>query len=359
MLTPSPQSTALDHISLAVVLFDASWRVLYLNPMAEMLFAVSARHVCGHALGPLIRLDDQPLETWLPQLADQGQAVKKRGATLSLPNQAKLTVDYVLNPLADAAGEFLLELQQVDRQLRINREAVLLHQQLASQDLVRGLAHEIKNPLGGLRGAAQLLAAELPDPALCDYTAIIIQEADRLQTLVDRMLGPKQPVERQPVNIHHILERVRNLVLVGASDQLQIVRDYDPSIPDVTGVADQLIQVVLNIVTNAVHALQNSGQITLRTRVVRNYTLRQQCHRLMVQIDIIDNGPGIAPELADTLFLPMVTSGSGMGLGLSIAQTLVAQHHGLIECQSQPGTTVFSILLPLQPHHIQAPVKTL
>lgn len=348
MLTPAPQSIVLDHLSIAVVLFDANWHVLYLNPMAEMLFAVSARYACGHTLSPLIQLDDQPLTTWLQQFADQGQAVKKRGATLSLPHQTKLTVDYVLNPIADTSGEFLLELQQVDRQLRINRESVLFHQQLASQDLIRGLAHEIKNPLGGLRGAAQLLATELPDPALCDYTDIIIQEADRLQILVDRMLGPKQPVERQPVNIHHVLERVRNLVLAGASDQLLILRDYDPSIPDLTGVEDQLIQVVLNIVTNAVHALQDTGQITLRTRVVRNYTLRQQCHRLVVQIDIIDNGPGIAPELADTLFLPMVTSGKGMGLGLSIAQTLVAQHHGLIECQSQPGTTIFSVLLPLQ-----------
>ena len=349
MQTPPPQTAVLEHITLAVVLFDAHWRVLYLNSMAEMILAVSARHVLGHSFGHLIQLDHQPLEPWLQQITRQGQTVKKRSATLTLADRSQITVDYVLNPLSDPPGELLLELQPIDRQLRINREAHLLNQQLASRDLVRGLAHEIKNPLGGLRGAAQLLATELPDPTLEEYTDIIIQEADRLQTLVDRMLGPKKPEQRQPVNIHQVLERVRNLTLVGACDQLNIQRDYDPSIPELTGVADQLIQVVLNIVTNAVHALQGIGQITLRTRVIRNYTLRQHCHRLVIQLDIIDDGPGITPDLADTLFLPMVTSGSGMGLGLSIAQTLITQHQGLIECHSQPGTTVFSILLPLHP----------
>lgn len=355
MLTPSPQTTVLEHISTAIILFDQQRRVLYLNPMAEMILAISARHVRGHPINPGIRLDEQPLTQWLHQAAVQGQTVKKRSATLTLADRSQLTIDYVLNPIADSAGELLLELQQVDRQLRINRESVLLNQQIASRDLIRGLAHEIKNPLGGLRGAAQLLAAELPDPALCDYTDIIIQEADRLQTLVDQMLGPKEPVQHQSNNIHQILERVRSLVLAGADDQLHIIRDYDPSLPEIIGVADQLIQVALNIVTNAEQALQGQGQITLRTRIVRNYTLRQQCHRLVIQIDIMDNGPGIPPEIADTLFLPMITSGKGMGLGLSIAQTLVAQHQGLIECQSQPGSTVFSILLPLQTKLSQQP----
>jgi two-component system nitrogen regulation sensor histidine kinase GlnL len=347
MFAPHAQSSILEHLSTAVVLFDAQWHILYLNPMAEMLFAVSARQLDGHALGLSVRLDDQPLKPWLQQVVNHDHTVKKRSATLTLADHSQIMVDYVLNPLTDASGEILLELQQVDRQLRINRESVLLNQQIASQDLVRGLAHEIKNPLGGLRGAAQLLATELPDLALHEYTDIILQEADRLQSLVDQMLGPNNPVQRDSVNIHQVLERVRQLVLAGASDQLVFIRDYDPSIPELIGVADQLIQVVLNIVKNAVHALEGVGQIILRTRVIRNYTLRQHCHRLVVQIDIIDNGPGIAAHLADTLFLPMITSGQGMGLGLSIAQTLVAQHQGLIECHSQPGETVFSILLPM------------
>ena len=344
----APQHAALEHLSLGVMLFDADWQVMYLNPMAEMLCAVSARHMVGQSLDGLIWLDQQRLSQLFQNVLQQGQAIRKQGAILTLADRTTITVDYFLNPLLDQQGGLLLELQQIDRQLQITRDNQLLNQQQASRDLVQGLAHEIKNPLGGLRGAAQLLAAELPTASLTDYTAIIIQEADRLQALVDRLLGPHERVPTQAVNIHQVLEHVRTLVLAGAEPSLLIERDYDPSIPAVQGVADQLIQVVLNIVTNAVHVLRGKGQITLRTRILRNFTLRQQRHRLVARIDIIDNGPGIAPDLADTLFLPMVTSGQGTGLGLSIAQTLIAQHQGLIECSSQPGTTVFSIRLPLQ-----------
>ena len=342
----TPQSLILEHITLGTLLFRADWCVAALNPMAEMMLAVSARHAVGHRLSDQVRLDGQPLVSLLQQVAQQGQVVQQRGATLTAADRTRLTIDYLVNPLDDTDYPVLLELQQVDRQLRISREKQLLSQQVASRDLVRGLAHEIKNPLGGLRGTAQLLAAE--GTAHRDYTDIIIREADRLQGLVDRMLGPDRPEQRTTINIHAILEHVRNLVLAGTSTNLHIVRDYDPSIPELAGVTDQLIQVVLNIMTNAVHALQDDGQITLRTRIVRNYTLREQRHRLVLQLDIIDNGPGIAPNLADTLFLPMVTSGEGNGLGLSIAQTLIAQHGGLIECQSEPGNTVFSILLPIR-----------
>ncbi len=343
-----PATLILEHITLGTLLFRADWCLAALNPMAEMMLAISARHTVGQPLSDQIRLDGQPLVPLLQRMVQQGQVVRQRRATLTLADRTQLTVDYLVQPLEEVDYPVLLELQQVDRQLRISRETHLLNQQLASRDLVRGLAHEIKNPLGGLRGAAQLLAAETP--AHRDYTDIIIREADRLQELVDRMLGPHRPEQRTVINIHAILEHVRNLVLAGADSGLQIVRDYDPSIPELTGVADQLIQVVLNIVTNAAHVLQGQGQITLRTRILRHYTLRQRCHRLVLQLNIIDNGPGIAPELADTLFLPMVTSGQGSGLGLSIAQTLISQHGGLIECQSEPGHTVFSILLPLASH---------
>jgi two-component system nitrogen regulation sensor histidine kinase GlnL len=343
-----PATLILEHITLGTLLFRADWCVAALNPMAEMMLAISARHAVGQPFSDQIRFDGQPLVPLLQRVVQQGQVVRQRRVTLTLADRTQLTVDYLVQPLEAADYPVLLELQQVDRQLRISRETHLLHQQLASRDLVRGLAHEIKNPLGGLRGAAQLLAAETP--AHRDYTDIIIREADRLQALVDRMLGPHRPEQRTAINIHAILEHVRNLALAGADPGLKIVRDYDPSIPELTGVADQLIQVVLNIVTNAAHVLQGQGRITLRTRILRHYTLRQRCHRLVLQLNIIDNGPGIAPELADTLFLPMVTSGQGSGLGLSIAQTLISQHGGLIECQSEPGHTVFSILLPLASH---------
>jgi two-component system, NtrC family, nitrogen regulation sensor histidine kinase GlnL len=250
----------------------------------------------------------------------------------------------------DEAGERLtiVELQQVDRQLRIRRETQLIRQQAATRDLVRGLAHEIKNPLGGLRGAAQLLAAELPEPELQEYTYIIIEEADRLQTLVNRMLGPNRRPDFRPLNVHHVLERVRSLVLAEPDHhQLHIVRDYDPSIPDLIGDMDQLIQAVLNIVKNAAKALHGEGEIQLRTRVARNFTIGNERHRLVAHVEIQDDGPGIPSEISDTLFLPMVTSGDGMGLGLSIAQSLITQHRGLIECHSRPGHTVFTILLPV------------
>lgn len=339
-------SLILEHITLGTLLFRTDWRVAALNPMAEMMLAVSARHTVGQQLSELIWLDDQPLVSLLQQVVQQNnQTVQQRNVILMAADRTRLTVDYLINPLEHSDYPVLLELQQVDRQLRINREKQLLNQQIASRDLVRGLAHEIRNPLGGLRGAAQLLAAETP--AHRDYTDIIIREADRLQDLVDRLLGPARPEQRTAINIHAILEHVRHLVLAGAGNDLHIARDYDPSIPELTGVADQLIQVVLNIATNAVQALQSCGQITFRTRVVRNYTLRAQRHRLVLQLDITDNGPGIAPELTDTLFLPMVSSGQGTGLGLSVAQTLTAQHGGLIACESEPGHTCFSILLPL------------
>ncbi|MEL6722273.1 MAG: nitrogen regulation protein NR(II) [Pseudomonadota bacterium] len=342
----APETLMLEHITLGTLLFRADWCIAALNPMAEMMLAISARHAVGNPLSDQIRLESQPLLPLLQKVAQQGQTIQQRSATLTAADRTQLTVDYLVNPLDDADYPILLELQQVDRQIRISREKQLLSQQIASRDLVRGLAHEIKNPLGGLRGAAQLLAAETPTHR--DYTDIIIREADRLQSLVDRMLGPSRPEQRATLSIHAILEHVRNLILAGTdADGLHIVRDYDPSIPELTGVADQLIQVVLNIMTNAVHALQGRGQIALRTRVVRNYTLRAQRHRLVLQLNITDNGPGIAPELTDTLFLPMITSGQGSGLGLSIAQTLIAQHGGLIECQSEPGNTTFSILLPL------------
>ncbi len=215
--------------------------------------------------------------------------------------------------------------------------------------MVRGLAHEIKNPLGGLRGAAQLLQAELGSEELREYTQIIIQEADRLQELVNRMLGPNRRPSYAPINIHHVLERVRTLVLAETGERITIRRDYDPSIPELSGDSDQLIQAVLNIVRNAVRALGDTGTVTLRTRIQRQLTIGHGRHRLAAQIDIIDNGPGIPPEIAETLFLPMVTAGTGgMGLGLSIAQSLINQHQGLIECNSRDGETTFTIFLPLE-----------
>ncbi|MGD8913083.1 MAG: nitrogen regulation protein NR(II), partial [Candidatus Thiodiazotropha sp.] len=245
-------------------------------------------------------------------------------------------------------NEFLVEIQQVDRQLRISREEQLLARNQASRALVRGLAHEIKNPLGGLRGAAQLLERELPHASLAEYTQIIIEEADRLQNLVDRMLGPNKLPVLKWVNIHQVLERVCSLVQAETGPGLEIKKDYDPSIPDLKGDMDQLIQAFLNIMRNGVQAAGPSGVIGIDTRILRQFTIGNIRHRLVVSVEISDNGPGIPIDLQERVFFPLVSGSEGMGLGLSISQTLINRHQGLIEFTSKPGDTVFRVLLPLE-----------
>jgi len=346
---PPIDAAVLDNLTTGVVVFDGEVKVRYLNQTAESLLAVSARHILGQRPADYITCDGEALAQLIAATV-VGRTISKRGVSLVGGDRSNITIDCVVNPVQDEQGESytIVELQQVDRQLRIRRETQLIRQQAATRDLVRGLAHEIKNPLGGLRGAAQLLQSELPEPELQEYTQVIIQEADRLQELVNRMLGPNRRPDYRELNIHDVLERVRTLVLAEAKEQpLDIIRDYDPSIPELVGDMDQLIQAVLNIVKNAVRAMRDGGDIILRTRVARNFTIGDECHRLVAQIEIQDNGPGIPAEIADTLFLPMVTSGDGQGLGLSIAQALITQHKGLVECQSRPGETVFTILLPL------------
>lgn len=343
-----PDTCVADNLSTAIIVFDSALCIQYLNQAAESLLAVSARHAVGLPPESHIMCDGEPIHDLVASAAIS-QAITKRGVTLVSANGSSMTVDCIVNPSADGNGSSLtiVELQQVDRQLRIRRENELISQQAATRDVVRGLAHEIKNPIGGLRGAAQLLDSELEDPELHEYTRIIIEEADRLTTLVDRMLGPNRRPSYQELNVHHVLERVRSLVLAEVGERINLIRDYDPSIPELIGDSDQLIQAILNIVSNAAKALGDEGNIVLRTRVARNFTIGDDCHRLVAQIDIQDDGPGIPAEIAETLFLPMVTSGNGQGLGLSIAQSLITQHKGLVECRSKPGETVFTILLPL------------
>ena len=281
---------------------------------------------------------------------ESGQPHVERELQLTLPLERIVTVDCTAAPLLDRdpPTELVLELRQVDWRLRISREEHMLAQHHTSRALLRNLAHEIKNPLGGLRGAAQLLERELPDPALREYTGIIIGEADRLRNLVDRMLGPHQPPVHGEVSIHEILERVRGLVEAEVAAGIRIERDYDPSIPLLWGDADQLLQAVLNVVRNAVQALGVKGAITLRTRVQRQYTIGVKRHKLVARLDVVDDGPGIPPAQQEQIFYPTISGRpDGTGLGLSIAQNIVAQHGGLIECVSRPGETVFTLLLPL------------
>ncbi|MEA3276436.1 MAG: nitrogen regulation protein NR(II) [Pseudomonadota bacterium] len=352
--TTSLEKTVLDALSTAVLLFDGELRLSYLNPAGEMLLAVSARHVTGRMAGELVSCPGQPVEPRFREALATRHPFTEREVNIATADGRTITVNCTVLPLhqIDAPGALLVELAQVDRQLRINREEHLISQHQATQALIRGLAHEIKNPLGGLRGAAQLLEQELPDKGLREYTRIIIDEADRLQGLVDRMLGPNRIPREQRTNIHHVLEHVRGLLLAESPQGPRVSRDYDPSIPELKADPDCLIQALLNIARNAADAAGSNGNILLRTRVLRQFTIGQRRHRLVLRVEVEDDGEGIPPRMQERIFFPMVTGKpGGTGLGLPIAQELINQHGGLIECESRPGKTQFFVYLPLDLSH--------
>ncbi|WP_370690139.1 nitrogen regulation protein NR(II) [Fluviicoccus sp.] len=350
----------LDHLSTAVLMTDEQLRVTFMNPAAEMLLAVSRNRAMGQHLRDVFFdvIGDDAMAA-IQQTLSTAHPFTKREAHLRV-GVHEVSVDYTVAALLSPGmpPSLLMEMQQIDRLLRISREEAILANHQATRHLVRGVAHEIKNPLGGIRGAAQLLAKALPDSNLTEYTAIIIDEADRLRNLADRMLGPRKLPHLQAVNIHECLERIRSLVLVEAEGEINIVRDYDLSLPELRADPDQLIQAILNITGNALQALREHPNqtlppmITLRTRAQRQFTIGSIRHRIVMRIDIIDNGPGIPSSLVERIFYPMVSGrASGTGLGLSIAQDIIHQYHGLIECDSRPGQTVFSIYLPLENGH--------
>ncbi len=339
----------LDHLNTATLLFNSDLKLIYVNTAGEILLADSVRHLVGVSAMDLFKFSDQALLINLHQCLTMAEPLVDRELILDRMGQS-FTVNLCATPLLvdDRVNEILVELQRVDNHLRISKEEQLLSQQNTARLLVRGLAHEIKNPLGGLRGAAQLLNMELADPELKEYTQIIIAESDRLQGLMDKLLGPNKPPDFQVINVHEVLERVRQLVEAESTGGLSLVCDYDPSIPDIRADRDLLIQAVLNIVKNAVQALDGSGTIILKTRIQRNQPIGRKHHKLTVKVDIIDNGSGIDPDIMERIFYPMITGrAEGTGLGLSIAQSLINQHNGLIECHSEPGSTVFSIILPI------------
>jgi two-component system nitrogen regulation sensor histidine kinase GlnL len=352
MVTSPHYKTVLDNLATAVLLIDDQLNLSYLNPAAEILLEVSLQRVTGEPIANLFLENGEQLEG-LQAAIDSGSPFTKRQTLIRTPSPQEYTVDYTVTPIHNGTQtSLLMEIQPLDRLLRISREETIISSQQTTKTLVRGLAHEIKNPLGGLRGAAQLLEKELNDDNLKDYTQIIIEEADRLTRLVDQLLGPKKAPQMAALNIHEVLERVFTLIEAESAGSIALKRDYDPSIPDVQGDKEQLIQAVLNIVRNAMQALngQNNATIILRTRTHRQFTIGAVRHRLVVRIDIADNGPGIPGDLIDTIFLPMVTGrAEGTGLGLSISQSIINQHRGLVECASETGNTVFSLYIPLEP----------
>ena len=354
----------LDQLPNAIIIFDGKTKHLfYANPAAESALELSRKAIVGHLLDELFA-DNPALNGMIEEVANNITAAQRQEMILHVfPN----TIDYdavpahVVIALLEEPDLMLMEWFPLDQQLRSERDERVTQQVEANKQLMRNLAHEIKNPLGGIRGAAQLLEFELPEKGLREYTQVIIKESDRLQTLVDRLLAPHRRAHTtELINLHEALERVRSLVLAEFPSGLRIIRNYDTSLPDIIGDKEQLIQAVLNIAHNAAQALseeirRGTAVIEFRTRVARSVTIAKQRYKLALDLHVIDNGPGIPEEIRDRIFFPLVSGREGgSGLGLTLAQTFVQQHQGFIACESQPGKTDFHIQIPYRKQELSA-----
>jgi len=340
------QFAGLDLLDTAVIVLDASRTVRHLNQAAETLFELLLRDTVGR---PVFACFSEPgdILTALDAAEKQNANVTDYDVALALRLGNTIHVSFTVRAV-EALGLTVLEFRQTDQQRRLANEERLAAQQHANRQLIRNLAHEIKNPLGGIRGAAQLLQRELADPVLTEYTQVITDEADRLQGLLDRLLTPHRLPQLGDLNLHEVLERVRTVLLAEYPNGLAVRRDYDTSLPDLYGDKEQLIQAVLNIVRNGAQAMHGAGEIVLRTRIARQVTLNRRRFPLAVTLQIFDNGPGIPEQIRETLFYPLVSGRpGGTGIGLHLAHTFVQQHNGTIDFESQPGRTCFTIHLPL------------
>ena len=354
----------LDQLPNAIIIFDGKTKHLfYANPAAESALDLSRKSIVGHLLGELFA-DNPALNSMIEEVGSSATAAQRQEMILHVfPN----TIHYdavpahVVIALLEDPDLMLMEWFPLDQQLRSERDERVTQQVEANKQLMRNLAHEIKNPLGGIRGAAQLLEFELPEKGLREYTQVIIKESDRLQTLVDRLLAPHRRAHTtELINVHESLERVRSLVLAEFPSGLRIIRNYDTSLPDIIGDKEQLIQAILNIAHNAAQALseeirRGTAVIEFRTRVARSVTIAKQRYKLALDLHVIDNGPGIPDEIRDRIFFPLVSGREGgSGLGLTLAQTFVQQHQGFIACESQPGKTDFHIQIPYRKQELSA-----
>ncbi len=347
---PSEEASILDLLPSALFRLDENFNVVYVNAAAEQLVGLSHTRILGKPLHECISLPHDLLGRFW-EVQSSGQAISDRQVSIDTATQNSFIVDCMVMPFRtpDVQNALLVKISILDRSLKIARDGALQTQQEHVMSLMRGLAHEIKNPLGGLRGAAQLLQKQLDDSELHEYTQIIIGESDRLQVLIDRMLGPNSRPKKALLNIHEVLEHVRKITRIGAPQSVSLTFDYDPSIPEFLSDRDRLVQVLLNIAGNAMQAIGSDGEIVFKSRVISNFTIAGIRHPLVASLQIQDNGPGISDDMIDQIFLPLVSgSSTGTGLGLSIAQTIMSQLGGLIECTSKPGDTVFTIFIPLE-----------
>ena len=340
----------LDALSTGILMLDAQLCPIYANVAAQDLLAFSLNMSRGRPFGDYLH-DAGALHTLLRRALETGECLADREVTLKPANSPRepRTLDVTVSPLLGLTGTHLLiELADTTQRQRISRDNDLLARLDGSRLMIRQLAHEIKNPLGGLRGAAQLLERELPAPSLREYTQVIIGEADRLTALVDSIAGPSRPPSKTYMNVHEICEHVYQLLHAEARAAILIERDYDPSLPNAMLDRHQLIQALLNVARNALQALGDSGRIVLRTRARSNVSIGPARHRLVASVEVEDNGPGVPEELRSSIFYPLVSGRpNGSGLGLAVAQDLVTRHGGIIEFESKPRRTVFTLLLPL------------
>ena len=342
----------LDNLNTALVMVDDQLNIVYANHAGEALFETGTKQLYGHPLYDFF-LPGAIKQSRLKAAMRRGEDFTENEVRLVFKDNRFVMADLtVTNLQVESRARLLFEVRQIDQQKRISRENLQNAQHYAARELVRGLAHEIKNPLGGIRGAAQLLEKELNSDELREFTQMIIEQSDRLRSLVDRLLGPNALPRLQWSNLHQALEKVRSLMRVDSDNPITIIRDYDPSIPDIHADQDMIQQAVLNIIRNSVQALTEAAtenpRIRLQTRIERQMTIQGKRHPLVAKITIADNGPGIPDEIKDTLFYPMVSSKKhGSGLGLSIAQTLINHHGGRIDVDSHAGYTEFALYLPI------------
>jgi two-component system nitrogen regulation sensor histidine kinase GlnL len=343
----------LGNLTTAVLLLNDDLTIAFANQAAEDLLHDSIGRLSAHRITDFVA-NGSDLAEIARSASESQQRITRRKMPLLLPGHEEVTVDITVTPVMDS-GQSLVEMIPMDRYLRIDRDAAIKEHHEVTRQMVRGLAHEIKNPLGGIKGSAQLLDQQLPDDAMHEYTNIIIEETDRLSALVDRMLGPNTLPDRKVTNIHEVLERVGRLVELEASDRITVVRDYDPSIPEVEIDPEQMTQAVLNIARNAMQSLADTPHptITFTSRIERQFTIAGKRHKVAVRLEVSDNGPGIPETIQEHLFYPMISGRpEGTGLGLTFAHSIIHQHAGLIEFTSEPGNTSFRIFIPLEQDNV-------
>lgn len=342
-----------DLLATAILALDSQGRVLEANVAAQELFGLSQRQLAGlNALS--LFATDIALATRFTDAVD-GRYGVLRLATCGQGPSGEFPASLTVAPVEHGLWSAILEVRSLEHQGVPDRTQQLSKELQVQRESLRNLAHEVKNPLGGIRGAAQLLEAELGQGPLREYTSVIVGEADRLRALIDRLIAPQGDSLRMlRFNVHEICERVHTLVKAEFSPGIDVLRDYDASLPDLIGDRERLVQALLNVARNGAQALFEHGltdkpTLTLRTRIGRQLILANHPVRMGVVISVIDNGPGIPDTLRDKVFHPLVTGrASGTGLGLSLAQEFVQQHGGIIEFDSSAGRTEFRLILPLE-----------